>query len=76
MDRDRCPTRRIVFMLQEMMAAFDPLNDESRTLQRRDQFARPDLRQAAHARASFTGTNSLITLRGSESGFGIGRPSC
>ncbi len=63
-----------VLMTQEMVTALDPIDHKASALQSCEQLTRGNLRQAVHARASLTGTNSLIVLRGSDSDFGNGQP--
>jgi hypothetical protein len=64
----------MVLVPQEMVTTLYALNHKPLALQSGEQFARGDLRQPAHTRASFTGTISLIVLRGSASDFGSGQP--
>jgi hypothetical protein len=64
----------IILVPQEVVAAFDAINHKASSLQGGEHFSRRDLRQPAHARASLTGTISLIVFRGSASEGGTGQP--
>jgi hypothetical protein len=72
--RDRRPSRAIVIVEQKMVASLHAIDMETRALQGGDHLARRDLRKPAHARASFTGINSLIVPRGAASEAGSGQP--